>query len=69
MGYSEENGEVVLRLSRADYEAVLLALGIATGLTAKDGFPVSGWVELVNRLNQGNPNFQPYATGDGGGHD
>jgi hypothetical protein len=60
MSYSEENGEVVLRMSQEDYFNLLLALGIATGVAARDGMALKPWLELTNRINQGNPRFSAY---------
>jgi hypothetical protein len=63
MGYSEnERGEVVLTMSRDDYQNLLLALGQAVGLALRDGESARatrGFL-LVNRLNEGNPRFTPY---------
>ena len=36
MSYSEENGQVVLRMSREDYAILLLVLGYATGAAIKE---------------------------------
>jgi hypothetical protein len=58
MSYSEEGGQVVLRMSREDYQTLLIIMGYAMG--------GSFWVErnaalaFVNRLNSGNPNYTPY---------
>ena len=51
MSYSEENGQVTLTISREDYDCLLMCLGSAA-------------LELVNRLNQGNPNYRPYLRED-----
>lgn len=60
MSYSEENGQVVLRMSREDYELVLMALGALTAVTWKNGGNSQRVLETVNRLNAGNPNYRPY---------
>jgi hypothetical protein len=60
MSYAEQDGKVVLTLSRDDWMMLLLAMGTATGLALKDGHPSRPWFELVNRVNEGNPNFTPY---------
>lgn len=58
MSYSEENGQVVLRMSREDYQTLLISLGYTMG--------GSFWVErkhaleFLNRLNSGNPHYTPY---------
>jgi hypothetical protein len=59
-GYSTNaDGDVVLTMDRRDYETVLLALGYATG---GEMMPRRSMVELMNRLNDGNPEWRPYAT-------
>lgn len=61
MSYSESNGQVVLAMSREDYEMLLIVLGYATGGAIKDAWtPASRMFELTNRLNSGNPNYTPY---------
>jgi hypothetical protein len=59
--YSEQNGQVTLTMSREDYEQLLEVFGIATvaGTHAKWQLNVKV-AELLNRLNQGNPNYKPY---------
>ena len=57
MSYSEENGQVVLRMSREDYEIVLMALGAFTGMR---GSSIAPLLALMNRLNEGNPHHTPY---------
>lgn len=60
MAYREENDQVVLTMSREDYEALLIRLGIsAAWMTAHEG----SWereFSFLNRLNSGNPNYTPY---------
>ena len=69
MSYSEENGQVVLTMSREDYLIVLRALGSFTAPVAaysligeKDG--LNRMLDFMNRLNQGNPNYTPYQVGE-----
>ena len=62
MSYHEENGQVVLTMSREDYELILMALG---GVTARALLPGGTRhrptvLNLLNRLNEGNPHFTPY---------
>lgn len=61
MSYSEENGQVVLRMSREDYEIILLALGTFAGMRGSSLAPL---LALMNRLNEGNRNYTPYPLGD-----
>jgi hypothetical protein len=60
MSYSERDGQVVLTMSRPDYELLLLWLGMATGGILKDGDNADGIIAFLNRLNEGNPNYTPY---------
>ena len=57
-GYREENGHVVLTLTRDDYNRLSLALGYAAGwmITRAARREVFG---LGNRINEGNPHFTP----------
>ena len=66
MSYSEEGNEVVLRMSREDYELVLMALGGETARAylergTRDRHTV---VSLLDRLNEGNPNYTPYKVAE-----
>jgi hypothetical protein len=56
VSYSEENGEVVLRMSREDYEELDGAVGLAVAWAMT---PERIW-KMWDRLNSGNPNYTPY---------
>jgi len=60
MSYREQDGQVILTMSLDDYQWLLFALGAATA--ARYSHP--DWKErmlgLMNRLNEGNPNYTPY---------
>ena len=64
MSYREEDGEVVLTMSRLQYERLLMVFAMATmrGMQLRNDFPcaVENTMELLNQLNQGNPNYTPY---------
>ena len=63
MSYREENGQVVLTMSREDYWRLMIELGAsALQLTwQKDhADPLREKLAFVNRLNEGNPNYTPY---------
>lgn len=60
MSYSEQNGQVTLTMSRDDWERIIFALGAVTGYAVKNGESIVPHLELMNRLNQGNPNYTPY---------
>jgi hypothetical protein len=60
MSYREENGQVVLTMSREDYERPLISLGYYTGGVLQRGGKINDLLALMNRLNDGNPNYTPY---------
>lgn len=65
IGYREEDGVVVLRMTRDDYEGLLVALGFALGASGPASALRVQILGLVNRLNAGNPNFTPYEEAAG----
>ena len=60
VSYREDDGKVVLTMSREDYQLVLMLLGAGSAqemvVSHKKAF------ELLNRLNEGNANYTPYRT-------
>lgn len=62
MSYSEENGKVVLTMSREDYDNLLICIGASVGLALQDRgqFGKNVVIEWANRLNEGNPHYVPY---------
>lgn len=62
MSYSEENGQVVLRMSREDWEeldaCVKLVQIFEHRLVGRQFAPKAG--DLRERLNSGNLNYTPY---------
>ena len=68
MSYSEKDGQVVLTMSREDYERLLFRLGMAAGYEAKCGGDLGqalkANLEFLNRLYQGNPTYRPYQVGE-----
>jgi hypothetical protein len=60
MSYREENGQVILTISRDDYNSILFALGAMAGNATKHGSDLSWHLQLMNRINEGNPNYTPY---------
>lgn len=60
MSYSEVDGQVVLTISRQDYEHLLFALAEAAACVRKFGGSFDEELRFLNRLNQGNPNYRPY---------
>ena len=59
MSYSEQDGQVTLTMSQEDYEKVMIRLGMA----AAEAESLAEEFALVNRLNQGNPNYTPHQVG------
>jgi hypothetical protein len=64
VSYSEKDGQVILAMSREDYEFLLVCLGLATSefLRTNDLEDIKTVYSLLNRLNEGNPNYTPYRT-------
>jgi hypothetical protein len=62
MSYSEKDGQVILTMSRDDYDSLLLFLGIATGHAIRNGSNSNACLAFVNRLNSGNPNYTPFSV-------
>ena len=61
MSYSEmKDGQVILTMSREDYDRLIFKLGIAAGYAIKNGADVNNALAFMNRLNEGNPNYTPY---------
>lgn len=63
MSYREDNEQVVLTMSREDYERLLMMLGELTGHVlsgARSLWAPDVVMSLLNRLNEGNPNYTPY---------
>jgi hypothetical protein len=65
--YTEDNeGNVVLTISRNDYNTLLLCLGFAAGSAIKEGTPpmAHSFLKLANSINVGNPDWTPYETAE-----
>jgi len=62
MTYTEKGDEVILVMSRTDYNILLMMLGCATAVPRGQGdYPTfCMFLDLVNRMNAGNPRFTPY---------
>jgi len=57
MSYSEKDGQVILTMSRKDYEQMQRVMLFGRGHI----FGGERWVyELMARISQGNPNYTPY---------
>jgi hypothetical protein len=63
MSYTERDGQVVLTMSKDDYEKLLFRL---TKLEAGTHWRfIDEERSLLNRLNSGNPDYTPYRVEDG----
>ena len=60
--YTEQGDQVRLEMSRSEYSTLVFALGMAAGASRKDGDNRIFWnlIDLMNRINAGNPHFTPY---------
>jgi hypothetical protein len=64
MSYREENGQVVLTMSVEDYQRVLMIFGAASMTRLTELIPLGDILNLLNRLNEGNPNYRPYEVAE-----
>lgn len=55
-----DGDQIVLSMSQADWQLLIFLLGAATGRISTDPGILRECLALVNRLNEGNPNFIPY---------
>jgi hypothetical protein len=60
MSYREENGQVILSMSREDYNRVLNAFASLCGRWLAAGKNIEPILDTLNRLNEGNPAWSPY---------
>lgn len=60
MPYARYGDVVTLTLTRDQFDGLVLALGMATGVASRDGHPTESWLALANAVNEGNPNWRPY---------
>jgi hypothetical protein len=67
MSYSEKDGQVILTMSREDYDKLLMLVGLGTGIVRRNSGMSAAHSKLLdhctafmNRLNQGNPHYTPY---------
>jgi hypothetical protein len=57
--FSAEGDQITITMSRDDWNQLLVMLGAACAVAAEKPFFFDR-VRLVNRLNEGNPDFIPY---------
>lgn len=59
--FSVDGDEVVIRISTDDYDRLLILMGFAVGAAyEQDRGMAYRFLDLVNRVNKGNPKFIPY---------
>ena len=57
--------EVKLEMSRSDYNFMLIILGMGIGTLAyNNNLNTEAAMDLVNKINEGNPRWMPYAQKD-----
>jgi hypothetical protein len=66
MSYKRHDDHITLELTADEFAGLLLALGYAAGAAHGRGEVKMfyGWLRLVNAINDGNPDFTPYAIPD-----
>lgn len=57
-----ENYDLKLELTQKEFDLLLVLAGMATGLAFKNGMTklAYSFLDLANRINEGNPNYHPY---------
>lgn len=62
MSYHAERDQVVLTMSVEDYERLLAVFAIATSasLNGRGILSLNNILALLNRVNEGNPQYTPY---------
>ena len=60
MSYSEDNGQVVLTMSREDYETLMIAFGCYSVVNLARGAEPADHFAMLDRINEGNPKYTPY---------
>ena len=60
MTYSRIGDKVTLEMPPQDYDLLMMSLGYAMGITLQDPITAYCILDLVNRMNAGNPSFIPY---------
>jgi hypothetical protein len=60
MSYSESNGQVILTMSKEDYDELIYELRAHMGQYHPDGLIRQKLTGLLDRLNSGNSNYTPY---------
>jgi hypothetical protein len=58
----EPNGLIALRMTQDEWDELVALMGFATAQVIRERDAPAFWraIRLVNRLNEGNPDFRPY---------
>jgi hypothetical protein len=56
-----EAGRVVIEITPDEYSGLLVLLGYAIGSAEDRGEDAASWWRLANAINEGNPDYTPYA--------
>ncbi|HEX4275797.1 MAG TPA: hypothetical protein VHZ74_10600 [Bryobacteraceae bacterium] len=70
MSWKREGDRVSIEMNFDDWNMLLIVLGFATGAALEGQFPITSGriLGLVNRLNEGNPDFTPYEIAEKAPH-
>jgi hypothetical protein len=63
MSYRLENEQVILTLTRDEYDRLLLFMALLTGYLRTSESDLNPILSFLNRLNLGNPDWTPYQIG------
>lgn len=59
MSFTKSHDGVIITLSDEDFDLLLMMMGYVTGMEKDKGLQ-NLFIGLVNRVNEGNPDFVPY---------
>lgn len=62
MSFRRDGDRVTIELTTEQYHTLLLQLGYAMGAASARGESTDPHLRLVNAINEGNPNWTPYAV-------
>ncbi len=60
MSYASDGERVTLTLTRDQFDQLLIMLGSSCAAVADDKLRFRHYISLVNKLNEGNPDFRAY---------
>lgn len=64
---AKKEGRVTIEMSEEEHDRLICMMGYAVGAAMRQDSDLGwGWIRLVNRLNEGNPDFVPYKIPDRG---